>query len=85
MAILVSMVPSEFQSLVIQNGTGRLADMKYNVQRDDLLNLAEQKIQMKRPSPTGVNNVNDEIGEANSMEKMCAMVIGCLGGAAVLI
>ena len=46
------MLPTDFQNLVMQHGSGRLADMKYNVQRDYLLNLAEQKSQMKSPTPT---------------------------------
>ena len=68
LAILVSMVPLEFQNLIMQHGSGRLADMKYNVQRDYLLNLAEQKLQLKKPSPTGVNNVNEESDWENSTD-----------------
>ena len=68
LAILVSMVPLEFQNLIMQHGSSRLADMKYNVQRDYLLNLAEQKLQMKKPSPIGVNNVNDESDWENSTD-----------------
>ena len=53
LATMVIMRPLEFQNLVIQHGSSRMADVKYNVQRDYLLNLAEQKAPIEKADTNG--------------------------------
>ena len=56
LAILVGMLPKEFQDLVFQNGTGE-KDMKYIDSRAFVLRIAHQRAQMARPVPVDVGQV----------------------------
>ena len=49
-AILIGMIPKEYQDLILQNGT-LLADgdLKFTTIRDYVINVASQKLHMVRP------------------------------------
>ena len=56
LAILVGMLPKEFQDLVFQNGTGE-KDLKYIDSRAFVFRIAHQRAQMARPVLMDVGQV----------------------------
>ena len=56
-AILVGMLPKEYQDIILQGGL-QDKDLKYEVTRDKIIAIANQKIQMITPMPMDVGNVD---------------------------
>ena len=50
-SILIGMLPKEYQEMVLQNGITMREDFKYQGVRDFVLNVANQKLQLSRPTP----------------------------------
>jgi hypothetical protein len=60
-AILVGMLPKEFQDMVFQASSQKDGDkIDYEATRDHVLNVANQKMQMLKPTPMDIGTMEDE-------------------------
>ena len=59
-AILIGMMPKEYQDMVFQNGSAMTEDAMKNYQkvRDYIVNVATQRLQMARPTPMHIGGVD---------------------------
>jgi hypothetical protein len=67
MAILIGMLPKEYQDLVMQTSC-MTNKMSYSGIRDNVLNIANQRIQMTQPVPMDLSAVEEEGGEWSGYE-----------------
>ena len=58
MAILVGILPKDFQDMVFQNGVLGTGKMEYQEIRDYVVKVADQKTQLNRPTPMDIGAVN---------------------------
>jgi hypothetical protein len=65
LAILVGMLPKEFQDMVLQNSS-IMTEISYEGSRDYVLSVANQKMQMIRPTPMDVGAVDYRSGDGVS-------------------
>ena len=78
LAILVGMMPKEFQDMIIQNG-GMMSKVTYQSSRDYVLGVANQRIQMKQRSgvgSTGVMSAEQEEREEQERKEAEANAVG---------
>ena len=62
MAILVGMLPQEYQDMCMQAACTMGKEPKYEALRDHVFNVANQRIQAAHPTPMDVGNVVGDIG-----------------------
>ena len=60
LAILVSMLPKEFQDLIWQKGTKGGKPLEYPEAREFVLSLAQNRVAQMKPVHMGVGGVEDE-------------------------
>ena len=53
LAIMLEMLPKEYQEMVLQSDNVGSKEPTYEGMRDHVINVAQQKIQMRRPNPLG--------------------------------
>ena len=69
LAVLVGLLPKEYQGMVVQNLVGKMGDqMEYEQTREQIINSATPKSNMMRPVPMDTNAVdlqsdNDGLGK----------------------
>jgi len=59
LAILISILPKEYQDQVMQNST-QMKDLSYEANRDYVLQLVTQRAQLSEPAPMDIGNVGDQ-------------------------
>ena len=63
MAILVNMLPREYQDVAMQFSCGK--KLKYEEMRDHILGIAKQKVQMAKPVPMDVGSLENPEGKSS--------------------
>ena len=61
-AILVGMLPKDYQDMILQNSAMLKKEVTYEVLRDHVVGVANQKMQMVRPTPMDLGNTYVEEG-----------------------
>ena len=64
-AIMVGMLPKEYQEMVLQSYSGGGRDPTYEGVRDYVVTVAQQKRQLRKPSPMAVGAMEWHFGEDN--------------------
>ena len=60
LAILVGLLPKEYQDMVMQNQVGKIGDqMEYEQTREQIINVATQKVNMMKPVPMDMGQVEN--------------------------
>ena len=64
-AVLVGMLPKKYQDMCFQQATGVSADseVKYIELRDEIMNIANQRMCMITPTPMDIDAVNQQGGD----------------------
>ena len=60
LAILMGMLPQEYQDMIMQTSVFKEEKVKYESVRDHVLNLSTQRMQMSRPTPMDIGGVEGE-------------------------
>ena len=72
LAILMGMLPQEYQDMIVQTSVLKEEKMKYESVRDHVLNLSTQRMQMSRPTPMDIGGLEGEkkgIEDKNEQEE----------------
>ena len=60
LAILLGMLPQEYQDMIMQTSVLKEGKMKYEPARDHVLNLSTQRMQMSKPIPMDIGGLEGE-------------------------
>ena len=68
LALLIGMLPQDFQDTIIQSHTLRMDEMKYDDLRTYVMGLANQKMNMMKPTPMDIGKMENG-GEFGKVEE----------------